>query len=261
MATKDDQDKIKLELIEPVLLEEVGRVLTFGAKKYKAFNWMEGNGLDSLRIYGSIQRHLNSWRDGENEDKESGLLHLSHAATELMFLLHFQVKGGVDTRPSKKSKTCSKEELHTKEYQMEHFGRELSPVELKAYTDAAFNHKNLIIRFDGHAIMHDKEEIKLTIKHRNLEIVLDCVGMIWVVRPDPKEKFLTKEYQLAHFGRELTDFEKKAYMKAYDQGSVEILDSGISTHCNKSGIEHMIKEKKKKIVANEGGEFMWRATQ
>lgn len=100
MARKDDQDKIRMELIQPVLFEEVGKVLTFGAKKYEAFNWMKGNGLDSMRIYGSIQRHLNSWRDGEDNDKESGLLHLSHAACELMFLLQFQVKGGsTDTRP------------------------------------------------------------------------------------------------------------------------------------------------------------------
>jgi hypothetical protein len=100
MARKDDKDKIRMELIQPVLFEEVGKVLTFGAKKYEPFNWMKGNGLDSMRIYGAIQRHLNSWRDGEDVDKESGLLHLSHAVCELMFLLQFQVKGGsIDTRP------------------------------------------------------------------------------------------------------------------------------------------------------------------
>ena len=86
--------------IPPSFFIELGKVLTFGAKKYAAFNWCLGDGLDSLRLYGATLRHLVAYHNGENLDPESGLLHLSHVACELMFLLYFQVKGlGKDTRP------------------------------------------------------------------------------------------------------------------------------------------------------------------
>jgi hypothetical protein len=107
LSSKDSKDKIILDespnnyaLIPSSFFKELGQVLTFGAKKYAAFNWCAGSGLDSLRLYGATLRHLIAYHEGEILDPESGLLHLSHVACELMFLLYFQVTGkGDDTRP------------------------------------------------------------------------------------------------------------------------------------------------------------------
>ena len=76
-GVKYDTDKIKMELIPPELLTEVGKVLTFGAKKYSERNWEKG--MDWGRVYGALQRHLNSWMSGEEADPETGYSHLSHA--------------------------------------------------------------------------------------------------------------------------------------------------------------------------------------
>jgi len=37
-------------------------------------------------------RHLNAWRLGESIDPESGLHHLKHALTNVIFLMWFELK-------------------------------------------------------------------------------------------------------------------------------------------------------------------------
>jgi len=67
-------------------VKAVASVLTFGALKYDDDNW---KGLADLekRYVDAMYRHLNAWHEGEELDPESGLTHLSHAATNMMFLL------------------------------------------------------------------------------------------------------------------------------------------------------------------------------
>ena len=86
---KDDQDKNRLDLIEPEFIEGVGKVLTFGAAKYEPNNWQKVEDAED-RYYAAALRHLLAWRKGETIDEESGLSHLAHAATNMMFLLHFE---------------------------------------------------------------------------------------------------------------------------------------------------------------------------
>lgn len=86
---KNDQDKNRLDLIEPQFIEAVGEVLTFGAKKYEPNNWQKVEDAED-RYYAAALRHLLAWRKGETIDEESGLSHLAHAATNMMFLLHFE---------------------------------------------------------------------------------------------------------------------------------------------------------------------------
>lgn len=81
---KDDEGKIRLELIEPSFIEEVGQVLTFGANKYGANNWQKVENAKD-RYYAAALRHLLAWRKGEKQD-ESGCSHLAHVATNMMFL-------------------------------------------------------------------------------------------------------------------------------------------------------------------------------
>lgn len=80
---KDDQDKPRMELLDGEFLEEVARVLTFGAKKYAAHNWRGGIALG--RLLGAAGRHLYSFIRGETNDAETGLSHLAHCTCCLMF--------------------------------------------------------------------------------------------------------------------------------------------------------------------------------
>lgn len=85
---KFDTGKNRLDLIEPEFIENVGEVLTFGADKYEPNNWQKVE--DPVnRYYAATLRHLLAWRRGEKIDPESGLNHLSHVATNIMFLMHF----------------------------------------------------------------------------------------------------------------------------------------------------------------------------
>ena len=87
-GTKYDQEKNRLDLIPPYAIEGIGRILTFGAKKYAAYNWAEG--IAYSRIIGAIKRHLLAIEAGEDYDLESGELHIDHIACNAAFLQTFQ---------------------------------------------------------------------------------------------------------------------------------------------------------------------------
>lgn len=88
VAIKHDDSKVRLELLSPIALTEIAKVLTFGAKKYASWNWSKG--LLYTRILAAIFRHLMAYLSGENLDPESGLSHIAHIACNCMFLLHFE---------------------------------------------------------------------------------------------------------------------------------------------------------------------------
>jgi len=81
---KDDQEKNRLDFIPPAATEGIGKVLTFGAKKYAPYNWAKG--IAYSRIIGAIKRHLLAIEKGEDVDPESGLLHIHHIACNAAFL-------------------------------------------------------------------------------------------------------------------------------------------------------------------------------
>lgn len=99
---KDDQHKIPLTLISPYFKEAVADVLAFGAKKYRRWNWII-TGFTTSRLRDAIDRHLAEFDKRNDNDPESGLMHLAHAACMLMFLIHQQmlpnVYGHLDDRP------------------------------------------------------------------------------------------------------------------------------------------------------------------
>ena len=84
---KSDTEKNRLDLLPVRPLLDVGKVLTFGAKKYEARNWEKG--LAWSRPYAAALRHLFAWWSGETYDPETGLNHLAHAACNILFLLEF----------------------------------------------------------------------------------------------------------------------------------------------------------------------------
>ncbi|WP_244427268.1 MULTISPECIES: dATP/dGTP diphosphohydrolase domain-containing protein [Bartonella] len=89
-AHKNDDGKPRLELVPPLALLEIGKVLEFGAKKYGANNWRHG--MDWSRFHGAALRHLLAWFGGESKDAESDLSHLAHAVCCLLFLMECEAK-------------------------------------------------------------------------------------------------------------------------------------------------------------------------
>ena len=92
-APKNDNGKIRYEFIPVAPLREIAMVLTFGAKKYNHNAYSDSRyrgGLEWSRYYGAILRHVFAWWGGEQNDPESGLHHLAHAACCILFLMHFE---------------------------------------------------------------------------------------------------------------------------------------------------------------------------
>ena len=85
---KHDQGKIRLDLISPVALEELARVLDFGSRKYSSWNW--ANGISYTRVLAAILRHTYLYLRGETIDPESGVSHMAAVMCNAMFLLHFE---------------------------------------------------------------------------------------------------------------------------------------------------------------------------
>lgn len=96
-AVKDNRGKPNVELLPPEPLEAVGRVLGFGAKKYKPNNWRLG--LSWGQTLGSALRHIFAFMRGEDIDPESGECHIDNAICQLMFLsTYWHTKTGEDDR-------------------------------------------------------------------------------------------------------------------------------------------------------------------
>lgn len=96
-ANKDTAGKTRWDLMPPRALEEVARVFTYGAEKYAPRGWERG--MPWGQLFGAAQRHLWAFWDGEDYDCESGLLHLAHAAWNVLALLEYQVSHiGFDDR-------------------------------------------------------------------------------------------------------------------------------------------------------------------
>lgn len=89
-GVKYDSEKNRLDLISPYFIEEMSKVLTYGAKKYEEHNWLKG--IKYSRCFGAMLRHIYAWWRGEINDPETGLHHLAHAACCLMFLLHYETR-------------------------------------------------------------------------------------------------------------------------------------------------------------------------
>lgn len=84
---KYNEGKLQLELIPPTAISSLGRVLTYGAKKYDDRNWERG--IKWSKIIASLKRHLNSFEDRVDIDDESGLLHTEHILANAVFLNHY----------------------------------------------------------------------------------------------------------------------------------------------------------------------------
>lgn len=85
---KKDENKPRWSLLPAGTIERIVAVLEFGAKKYQVDNW-QGVPDARRRYYDAVMRHVEAWWGGEKNDPETGLPHLAHAATCLLFLMWF----------------------------------------------------------------------------------------------------------------------------------------------------------------------------
>jgi len=85
---KFDGGKVPMQLLSTVALNEIAKVLAFGAEKYSANQWRAG--MRWSRLIGAALRHITAFNDGESVDEESGLSHLAHAGCCIMFLLEYE---------------------------------------------------------------------------------------------------------------------------------------------------------------------------
>ena len=97
VAVKHDGDKPRLELLPSSGIIAAGRAMTYGSRKYVDHNW--ANGFEWDRLVGSMMRHLEAWRSGEDVDPESMLNHIDHVcANALMLAAHVNEGLGNDNR-------------------------------------------------------------------------------------------------------------------------------------------------------------------
>ena len=83
-AVRDSAEgKSRFDLFSPFAMERVGLWLMAGARKYTEHNWSRG--IPASRCMASLHRHLMKYMQGATDED-----HLSAAATNIMFLLHFE---------------------------------------------------------------------------------------------------------------------------------------------------------------------------
>lgn len=75
-------DKLRYELISPLALERIARVLTDGAARYGERNWEKG--IPVMRCVASALRHLYAYLAHEDDED-----HLACLGCNVMFLLHY----------------------------------------------------------------------------------------------------------------------------------------------------------------------------
>lgn len=77
-------------------------VLMKGAEKYGADNWKRGMAWKT--VIASLERHLWAIKEGEDYDKESGLLHSAHIMCNAAFLTeYYKIYPQGDNRAAKKN--------------------------------------------------------------------------------------------------------------------------------------------------------------
>ena len=97
-GVKKDEGKVRWSLLPWDALQEVVKVLEFGAKKYSDRNWEKG--MDWDRLFDADLRHkVDWWQKKEDNAQDSQLHHLAHSVCDGLFLLAYVLRNkGKDTR-------------------------------------------------------------------------------------------------------------------------------------------------------------------
>ena len=88
-SAKHDQGKPMYNLLPATAIDELAKVMTFGAQKYGQNTWQGvDNGLERYRA--ALLRHTFAIQRGEIYDDESGLPHAAHAMCCAAFIIELQ---------------------------------------------------------------------------------------------------------------------------------------------------------------------------
>lgn len=99
-----NQGKLRYDLVQPEAHRDFVEILTMGAEKYEDRNWE--NGMSWSSVLASLKRHIAAFEMGEDYDKETGKLHIAHAACNVHFLnAYYHIFPEGDDRPKKFLKT------------------------------------------------------------------------------------------------------------------------------------------------------------
>lgn len=79
-------NKLRWSLVDFESIEEMVKVLEFGATKYTPGNWKKG--LNREEVLESLQRHLIQLFSGQEVDEESQSHHMGHILCNAMFYLY-----------------------------------------------------------------------------------------------------------------------------------------------------------------------------
>lgn len=81
--SKPNEDKYEPLLIYTSFIEALSKVREYGKEKHGSYeDWTT---TESIRHFNAAIRHIRAHVDGEVNDQGSGLLHLAHAASNIMF--------------------------------------------------------------------------------------------------------------------------------------------------------------------------------
>jgi hypothetical protein len=98
------QAKAPLWLLPPSALEAASQAHAHGAAKYGKANWREAKVCASTYI-SAMMRHLNAWRDREDNDPDSGVTHLAHIIASANILIDAKACGTLEDDRLKKPNT------------------------------------------------------------------------------------------------------------------------------------------------------------
>lgn len=82
---KKDTGKPRMDLLPDDALEDIARVLGFGADKYAPGNWALG--IPISKLIAAQKRHMKDFIEGRDFDPESGLHQMAHVACNDLFIL------------------------------------------------------------------------------------------------------------------------------------------------------------------------------
>lgn len=138
---KDDNGKLRWDLLPLDVVEKLVEIYEFGANKYEENSWRTiENGYKRCRA--ALFRHLTAYDKGEQVDPESGKSHLAHAAWNALSMVYFAER---DTL----------QEMHDKAHRITYKdGHESSALKLlKEYAHSCESSK-LIDEFDTDALLY-----------------------------------------------------------------------------------------------------------
>ena len=92
---KDDEGKLRYDLLPFDAIDEVVKVLTYGVKKYPTHeeNWRVVSRPEDIKRYeAALLRHMSEFMQGRKLDDETGITHMAHIACNALFIIALEKK-------------------------------------------------------------------------------------------------------------------------------------------------------------------------